>query len=41
MLKSEKIIILAPWGAIGAAGWTHGGPESEFERFGNDLGTPF
>ena len=28
----------APWGTIGAAGWTQGGPESEFQWF-SDFGT--
>ena len=27
----------APWATMGAAGWTHGGPESDFEWFWNGL----
>ena len=26
-----------PWWTMGAAGWTQGGPEQNFHRFGDDL----
>ena len=31
----------APWGTMGAAGWTRGGPESDLYQFWVDFGTPF